>query len=83
MQKLVRSQLAINYDAWAVFENWQKPFLTKFSDSDTLTNGGEQRFQQEIPGAANQSQATIQSAGHFLQEDKGEELASYLIDWFR
>jgi|TARA_B100000315_G_scaffold174203_1_gene162619 haloalkane dehalogenase len=82
MPTLVQSQIATNRAAWAVLQNWQKPFLTTFSDSDPITNGGDQRFQQAIAGASGQNHTTIQSAGHFLQEDKGEELASYLVSWF-
>lgn len=83
MPTLVQSQNATNREAWTVFENWQKPFLTTFSDSDSITRGGEQRFQQAIPGAADQRHTTVEAAGHFLQEDKGEELAGYLVEWFQ
>ena len=83
MPTLVQSQVATNREAWKVFENWQKPFLTTFSDSDSITSGGEQQFQNEVPGAADQRHTIIQDAGHFLQEDKGEELANYLVNWFQ
>ena len=36
-------------------------------------------FQELVPGAKNQDHVTIRDAGHFLQEDKGEELADVLI----
>ena len=32
-------------------------------------------------GAKDESHATIEGGGHFLQEDKGEELAQRVIDW--
>lgn len=66
---------APNRKAWSVLERWEKPFLTAFSDSDPITAGGELLFQARIPGARGRSHATIAGAGHFLQEDRGEELA--------
>ncbi len=68
-----------NRAAWAVFGEWQKPFLTAFSDSDPVTAGGEVRFQQTVPGAQNQPHITIKGAGHFLQDQAPEELAQATI----
>ena len=64
-----------NRAAWRVFKQWQKPFLTAFSDSDPVTAGLDARFRQEVPGARNQPHITIKGAGHFLQEQAPEELA--------
>ena len=64
-----------NRAAWAVFKQWQKPFLTAFSDSDPVTAGAHLRFQETIPGAQNRPHTTIKGAGHFLQEQAPEELA--------
>jgi len=36
-------------------------------------------FQELVPGAKNREHVTIRNAGHFLQEDKGEELAEVLL----
>ena len=83
MPTLVQSQMTTNRGTWAVYEAWEKPFLTTFSDSDPITKGGERTFQQRIPGAAGQNHTIIENASHFLQEDKGEELASYLLEWFQ
>ena len=74
---------AANRSAWEVLAKWQKPVLTAFSDRDPITSGGEGILQRRIPGAAGQSHVTIQGAGHFLQEDKGEELASVVVDFVR
>ena len=65
--------------AWQVLERFDKPFVTAFSDRDPITRGRDRIFQQRIPGARGQSHVTIQNAGHFLQEDQPERLAS-LID---
>jgi haloalkane dehalogenase len=68
-----------NRAAWKTFEQWEKPFLTAFSDSDPVTAGGHVRFQQSIPGAQGQSHITIKGAGHFLQDQAPEELAQAAI----
>ena len=70
-----------NRKAWEVLNQWRKPFLTAFSDSDPITRGGDRFFQQAIPGAAGQPHTTIVGAGHFLQEDKGEELARVVVQF--
>jgi haloalkane dehalogenase len=68
-----------NRRAWAVFMNWQKPFLTTFSDKDPILGGGEKVFKKLVPGAAGQPHVIIEDGGHFLQEDKGEEIATKII----
>ncbi len=70
-----------NRKAWEVLARWEKPFLTAFSDSDPIMRGGERVFQRVIPGAKGQQHMTIVGAGHFLQEDKGEELARVVVDF--
>jgi haloalkane dehalogenase len=72
---------AANRRAWEVLRRWKKPFLTAFSDSDPVTRGGERVFQKLVPGAQGQPHTTIAGGGHFLQEDKGEELAQVVIDF--
>lgn len=68
-----------NRRAWEVLAKWEKPFLTCFSDSDPITAGGDRFFQQAVPGCSGQPHTTIVGAGHFLQEDKGDEVASAVI----
>jgi haloalkane dehalogenase len=72
-----------NRDAWAVIGRWEKPFLTAFSDSDPVTGGADVLLQEHVPGARGQPHTTITAAGHFLQEDKGPELASVVVDFIR
>jgi haloalkane dehalogenase len=64
--------------AWGKLVQWKKPFLTLFSDSDPIMNGLEKVFQKLVPGAQNQPHQIIEKGGHFLQEDKGEELAELM-----
>ena len=68
-----------NRAAWRVFENWNKPFLTTFSNRDPITRGLERPWQEKVPGARQVEHVQIRNAGHFLQEDKGPELAEVLI----
>jgi len=68
-----------NRAAWKKFSEWQKPFLTTFSNRDPITRGGEVPWQEAVPGAKNREHVRIKNAGHFLQEDKGPELADILI----
>lgn len=70
-----------NRRAWEVLEQWEKPFLTAFSDSDPIMRGGERVFQSRVPGTKGQPHKTITGAGHFLQEDKGEELARVVVEF--
>lgn len=70
-----------NRRAWDVLRRWQKPFLCAFSDSDPITRGGDRVFQNDVPGTKGQPHTTIVGAGHFLQEDKGEELARVIVDF--
>jgi haloalkane dehalogenase len=67
--------------AWASLSQFDKPFLTAFSDSDPITRGGDKPFREMVPGARDQPHTTIAGAAHFLQEDAGPELAR-VIDQF-
>jgi haloalkane dehalogenase len=70
--------VAENKAAWKVLEKFTKPFLTAFSDLDPVTKGGELIFQNRVPGAKGQKHVTITEAGHFLQEDKPDEIADLI-----
>jgi haloalkane dehalogenase len=65
--------------AWRILEQWKKPFITAFSDGDPSTKAWETIFQQRVPGAKNQAHYEIKQAGHFVQEEQGEELAQLVI----
>ncbi len=67
--------------AWEVFEKWDKPFLTAFGDSDPVTGGLYQEFQDRIPGAKLQPHTIVKGAGHFIQETHGPELAQIIVDF--
>ena len=63
-----------NRVAWARLGEWERPFLTAFSDSDPITGGMDAILQRHVPGANGVDHPTIANAGHFLQEDAGAEL---------
>jgi haloalkane dehalogenase len=72
-----------NQRAWEVLRGFDKPFLCAFSDKDPITAGGDRPFLSRVPGAAGQPHTTIEGGGHFLQEDRGPELAKVVVDWMR
>lgn len=76
---LVPSQLRQNQRVMDDFYSaWEKPFITAFGDSDPVTRGSEAIFEQIVPGAQGQSHATVVGGGHFIQEDRPEELVRLL-----
>ncbi|GIU84025.1 MAG: haloalkane dehalogenase [Acidimicrobiales bacterium] len=70
-----------NRRAWQVLERLETPFLTAFSDSDPITAGADAILRERIPGARGMPHTTIEGAGHFLQEDRGEELARVVVSF--
>jgi haloalkane dehalogenase len=68
-----------NRKAWESLAGFTKPFMTAFSDSDAITKGGFRVFQERIPGAKDVEHVTVEGGGHFLQEDKGPELAEAVV----
>ena len=74
-------QTQANREAWKQLKQFHRPFMTAFSDSDPVTAGGDKLMQSLIPGCKGVQHITIQHGGHFVQEDKGEELANALINF--
>ena len=72
---------ADNEAAWDVLSRFERPFLLAFSDGDPITRGADAQFTRQVPGASDQPHTTITGAGHFLQEDRGEELGRTIADW--
>lgn len=70
-----------NKAAWKVLETFNKPFLTAFSDQDPITRGADKRLQERIPGCKGQKHTMVAGGGHFLQEDKPDEIVE-IIDAF-
>ncbi len=58
--------------------NWNRPALVMFSDQDPIFSGTEDYFRSLIPSAKNEPEIVIRTASHFLQEEKGEEIAEQI-----
>lgn len=70
-----------NRAAWEVLRRWQKPFLVAFSDGDPITGAMAPVLRAQVPGTAGLPHPTIAGAGHFLQEDAGEELGLVVAEF--
>ncbi|CAN5634617.1 haloalkane dehalogenase [soil metagenome] len=72
---------ADNIAAWEVLSAFDRPFLVAFSDGDPITKGGDAPFKAKVAGAQGLDHPTIEGGGHFLQEDRGPELAQVIVDF--
>ena len=62
----------------AALEHWERPALVLFSDSDPIfSTVAAEHMASRIPGAG--PAEIIAGAGHFLQEEKGEEIAERIV----
>jgi haloalkane dehalogenase len=72
-----------NRAAWTALTRSDLPFLCAFSDGDPITAAMEPVLRRSMPGAAGREHPTITGAGHFLQEDAGEELGAVVAAFVR
>jgi haloalkane dehalogenase len=72
-----------NRSAWAKLCESLTPMLVAFSDGDPITGAMAPIFQRQMRGAQGIEHPVVRDAGHFLQEDAGEELAGYIVDFLR
>ncbi len=70
-----------NRAAWGVLTTSSTPFLLAFSDGDPITGGMAPVMRKLLPGTRGQHHPTILNAGHFLQEDAGEDLGVVIADF--
>jgi haloalkane dehalogenase len=62
----------------AALQLWEKPALVLFSDSDPIfPTVAAEHMASRIPGAG--PAEIVSGAGHFLQEEKGEEIAGRIV----
>jgi haloalkane dehalogenase len=74
---------AANRAAWLQLAAWEKPFLVAFSDRDPITGAMAPVLKRAVPGAAGRQHPVLEGAGHFLQEDAGEELGAIVAAFVR
>ncbi len=60
---------------------WTKPALVMFSDEDPIFRGDYAFFHDLIPSAKDQPKSVIEGAGHFLQLEKGVEIARRILNF--
>ena len=65
--------------AWESLDRFDRPLLCAFSDMDPFNKGGNKALEKRVPGAQGQPHTTITGGGHFLQEDRGAELAQVVV----
>jgi haloalkane dehalogenase len=70
-----------NRKAWETLEQWTKPFLCAYSDNDPITARADAVFKKMVPGCRDQPHTTVEGGGHFLQEDRGPELAKVIAEF--
>ncbi len=63
----------------AALTRWRKPAQVMFSDGDPILGGAAKFFRRLLPTAGDQPEITIRGAGHFLQEEKGAEIAAQVL----
>jgi haloalkane dehalogenase len=68
-----------NRAAWKVLSDSATPMLVAFSDGDPITGAMAGIFASQMRGARGVDHPTVRDAGHFLQEDAGEELAEAIV----
>ncbi|MEM8922665.1 MAG: haloalkane dehalogenase [Actinomycetota bacterium] len=73
--------VAENEAAWTVLDAWTKPFLTLWCPDDQVLGHLVAEFVDRVPGAEGQPHQTFQPGGHFLQDDRGEDVAAALVAW--
>ena len=70
---------AENREAWKTLERWTKPCLVMAADQDPVLGVRVRRRCSSGAFRAPGSMIVIEGAGHFLQEDKGEEIAERIV----
>ena len=64
-----------------VLSAWDKPCQIIWSNKDPIMGRGNFFFKKLVPTAKEQPDILIRDAGHFLQEDKGEEIAQHILEF--
>jgi haloalkane dehalogenase len=68
----------LNRRTMAALAEFEKPFLTAFTDADPGTAGWDAVLRAHVPGTRELTHPVLAGAGHFVQEDRGRELADVI-----
>jgi haloalkane dehalogenase len=60
---------------------YEKPFFALFSDSDPVTEKYRDVLRDHVPTASDEPDVWVEGAGHFIQEDAGEECAEHIVEF--
>ncbi len=71
-----------NRAAWDKLGQWHKPFLCVFGKNDPVLGRADKPLIEHVPGAKGQPHDRIWG-GHFVQEDRGDELAQRLVQFIK
>lgn len=63
-------------------KDFEQPALIAFSTEDPITRSAKKQFERLLARAPT-TVTDVVGAGHFLQEDSGEELAELIVEWLR
>lgn len=79
---LLQQVSGVNDEAWAGLQAFERPFLTLWGERDPLLGSEmlQARLVDNVPGAEGQPHDRFADAGHFLQEDQGEEIARRMVE---
>lgn len=81
---LVNELPGVTDKGWEGLAQFNKPFLTIWGDNDS-GNLGDPTIQKElidhIPGSRGWDHVRLEEAGHFLQDDQGEEIARLINEF--
>ena len=69
--------------AWEFFSTFDKPFLCAFADNDPVTRGLDAEFREKVPGTKGLAHTTIQGGGHFVQENRPEQVTRAIVELIR
>jgi haloalkane dehalogenase len=72
-----------NQRAAEVLRGLELPVLPIWGDADPITGPWESTVRALFPNASLEPTVWIRGAGHFLQEDAGEEVAAAIAAWSR
>ena len=76
-------QLPANWAAWQVIQQFERPFVTIFTDQDQISGKGYVPFVESVPGAKGQPHRILEGGSHFFQEDVVDEYNEALVDWLK